>query len=168
MREADYDTGTYRVYFPEDDVVSFPLPHVAFSTLKAKPHLPIAVGTRVACLIDECFINGCVIGAIYTDQEQPQQGKSGEEFSVLFDNGGSLAWDGEGFTIKVNEVVLSLYPEGVRIAKAGDDLQSILSELMTAISVMTHTSAAAGSPTSPPLNVSTFTALRQRVQNLLN
>jgi len=50
--EVDLVKARYRVYFPVDDVISFPLPHVAFSVDGATPHLPISKGTQVACLVD--------------------------------------------------------------------------------------------------------------------
>jgi phage baseplate assembly protein gpV len=168
VREADFDTARYRVYFPEDDVISFPLPLAAFSTQKAKPHTPLEVGTQVAVLMAEDCLSGVIIGAVYSEKIPPEQGQYADTFAVTFDGGGILSWDGETFVLRVNSVVVSIGDEGVRISKDGDSLRSVMSELLSAVASMTHTSATAGSPTSPPLNAPTFTALRQRAENILN
>lgn len=59
-------------------------------------------------------------------------------------------------------------PGGVEISAGGQSLGSILQDLLTALQTLTVTCAAPGSPSSPPVNVAAFTALKTRVQALLN
>ena len=166
MVEVDLDLARYRVYFPEDDLVSFPLPHVAFSVDKVKPHLPLSLGTQVACLVDGA--EGVILGAVYTDKIQPTQNLTETDFAVAFDGGGRVAWDGSALKLSLDTTEIEIGPQGIKIAKAGDSLKLILGDLFTAITTMTHLSAAPGAPTGPPINLVTFTALKTRADALLN
>ena len=171
--EVDLVKARYRVYFPVDDVISFPLPHVAFSVDGATPHLPISKGTQVACLVDG--MEGVILGAVFTDKKQPTSGLTESDFAIDFNGGGRIVWDGSAFKISLNDAEIELSAQGVKIAKAGDSLKAIVGELISAISVMTHLSAAPTNPTSVPtiptsvpVNVSTFAALKLRAEILLN
>lgn len=164
--EVDSDAARYRVFFPEDDLVSFPLPHVAFSVDKVKPHLPLSVGTQVACLVDGA--EGVILGAVYTDKIKPTQGLTESDFVVTFDGGGRVAWDGTALKLSLDTAEVEIGPQGIRIAKAGDSMKNILGELFSAITTMTHLSAAPGAPTGPPINLVTFTTLKTRADALLN
>jgi hypothetical protein len=57
---------------------------------------------------------------------------------------------------------------GLRIERAGQDLGSVLSDLIAAIKAITVSSSPSGGPTSTPLNAPAFDAISGRINQLLN
>jgi hypothetical protein len=54
----------------------------------------------------------------------------------------------------------------IKIGVGGTDLLQLLSDTLQAISVLTVTCAAPASPSSPPINVASFTALKSQVDSI--
>ena len=165
--EADYDTRLYRVYFPRDDVFSYPLPHISVGTQGLTSHLPIETGEQVACLVSDCGRDGVILGVVPTEDRPGLSGLGATDVVIELANGTSATWDGTTLTFVSGTAEVSLGPDGVGIQNNGDSLRAVLSETFAAIAAMTHVSGAQGAPTGPPINLATFTALQTRAEALL-
>jgi phage baseplate assembly protein V len=85
--------GFARVVFPDiDDFVSAWLPIVMRKTLRDKECFALDEGEHVACVLDENFEDGVVLGAIYSDAEVPPV-ESGDKLRFQFFDGGSFEYD---------------------------------------------------------------------------
>lgn len=64
--------GFAKVQFPDlDDLISEWLPVLARKTLRDKDGHTLDVAEHVACVLDDRFEAGCVLGAIYSDEDHP-------------------------------------------------------------------------------------------------
>lgn len=70
-------------------------------------------------------------------------------------------------TVTIGTTVFEVDSTGVSIERGAEDLKSLLTDLLTAITQLTVTCAAAGSPSSPPINLAAFTSLQTRLNSLL-
>lgn len=71
------------------------------------------------------------------------------------------------YSVEIETSLLEMDEDGVKIQRGADDLKSVLSDLLSALEVLTVTCAAPGSPSTPPVNLASFTTLKTRVNNLL-
>lgn len=74
----------------------------------------------------------------------------------------------EKVVVEVDTTVVEVSDAGVRIQRGGDDLKSLLADLLEAVKALTVTCAAPGSPSSVPLNLASFVVLETRLNALLN
>ena len=162
---ADHDKGLYRVEFTADELVSYWLSPVHLTTRAAKPVAPLSIGEHVACLVDEHCEDGVILGAIYSAADKPE-GEAGRTFLDFLDNV-SIEYNGKAFVITNNFVEVTVSSSSVTIEKAGDSLGAVLSDLIDAMVLETHPVAAVGSPTSPPLNVAAYSAIKTRLLQFL-
>lgn len=66
-----------------------------------------------------------------------------------------------GYIVKLSGTSVQIIKSGTtKTMVVGEDLKELLGMLLDAIVAHTHTSAAPGSPTGPPLNASAFTQLK--------
>lgn len=70
-------------------------------------------------------------------------------------------------TVQISTTIFEIDATGVAIERGAEDLKTLLTDLLTAITQLTVTCAAAGSPSSPPINLAAFTALQTRLNSLL-
>lgn len=70
--------------------------------------------------------------------------------------------------VEVENTRVEVTSAGVKIQRGGDDLKSLLGDLLAAIKALTVTCAAPGSPSSVPINIASFISLESRVNALLN
>lgn len=85
--------GHARVQFPDlDGMVSGWLPMIVKKSLKDKECLTLDIGEQVACVLDEYFESGCVIGAVYSDEDVPPV-TSADKYHFAFFDGGSFEYD---------------------------------------------------------------------------
>lgn len=90
-------------------------------------------------------------------------GDSDTRFCVLlFEELESVLWDMRTAKMQLDGAGLYLWT-----LAANGTLASLMQELLTALETLTVTCAAAGSPSSPPVNLATFTALKTKFNNLL-
>ncbi len=69
--------------------------------------------------------------------------------------------------VNTSTTTLEIAGDGVAISRGVEDLKTLLTDLLTAITQLTVTCAAAGSPSSPPINLAAFTSLQTRLNSLL-
>lgn len=85
--------GFAQVEFPDlDGLVSDWLPVVMRKTLKDKECFTLDKGEQVACILDEYFENGVVLGSVYSDVDIPPT-ESPDKMCVQFFDGGSFEYD---------------------------------------------------------------------------
>ncbi len=93
--------GFAQVQFPDlDGLVSAWLQVVVKKTLKDKECYTLDVGEQVACLMDENFENGVVLGAVYSDADVTPV-VSPDKLHFRFFDGGSFEYDRSSGTLTV-------------------------------------------------------------------
>lgn len=93
--------GFAQVQFPDlDGLVSAWLPLVVKKTLKDKECFTLDGGEQVACLLDDNFENGVVLGAVYSDADMPPVESSNKLHFQFFD-GGSFEYDRSNGTLTI-------------------------------------------------------------------
>lgn len=164
ISEVNPSKGTVRVSFPEDNVVSFPLPILTNGAKNNKFFYEIDINESVVCLMDENLENGVCLGAVYNDKNKPAASAPNDMASIVFgESYVRISKTGSEVEVFAGNTLVKIAPQGIEISKGGESLKTILVDLVTANSVETHTSAAPGSPTTPPINVASYTAILSRL-----
>lgn len=165
--DTDHDGGLYRVNLEGDGLVSYWLSPTHLTTRNAKPFAPLSIGEHVACLFDEALEDGVIIGAIYSGADEPR----GEEHRTFIDflNKVSVEYDSNAgaFIFSNQDVTVTIAGDKVTIEKGADSLGTVLSDLLDAMSLETHTAVSLGAPTSPPLNAASYAAIKTRLLQLI-
>lgn len=85
--------GFARVQFEDlDGFVSAWLPLIVKKSLKDKECLTLDQGEHVACIMDEYFETGCVLGAVYSEEDTPPT-SSKDKYCFNFFDGGQIEYD---------------------------------------------------------------------------
>lgn len=93
--------GFARVQFPDlDNLVSAWLPLVVRKSLRDKECFTLDEGEQVACVLDEYFEDGCVLGAIYSDADAPPV-DSPDKLHFRFFDGGLFEYDRASGTLTI-------------------------------------------------------------------
>ncbi len=93
--------GFARVQFPDlDGLLTDWLPLVVKKSLKDKACLTLDVGEHVACVLDEYFEAGCVLGAVYSDADRPPV-QSPDKAHFSFFDGGRFEYDRASGTLTI-------------------------------------------------------------------
>lgn len=93
--------GFARIRFADlDGLVTDWLPLVVKKSLKDKECLTLDVGEQVACVLDEYFDSGCVLGAIYSDADTPPV-ESPDKVHFSFFDGGVFEYDRASGTLTI-------------------------------------------------------------------
>ena len=140
VKAQDLTLGRVRVQFPDlDQSASYWLPVLQARTQSAKSwHLP-AIGEQVACLMDEHFEDGVVLGSIFSNADPPPPGlgqgqihylaEDGAVFdydpvahalTITLPSGASLAIAVSGGTVSINANTITLAGGTVGVARLGD------------------------------------------------
>lgn len=184
--EVDAENCRVRVKFQADDVASYWLPVLVQGSLDTKYFHIFTVNELVVCLMDERLENGVCLGAIYSKENSPVDGADGVA-NVVFSDGAKVQYDTNTseMLIEIGESKVTIIPDSLKlenngtiyeidavghdIKKGGESLNKLLTDLVTALLTHTHTSAAPGVPTGPPLPpaLADFTALIARIPTLL-
>jgi phage baseplate assembly protein V len=168
ISEIKPEEGRVRVEFKEDEITSGWIPVVVQGSKGNKHFHTFDVGEHVACHMDEHCENGVVVGAIYNSEDTPKvQGK--DIWGVEFKDGAQIKYDraGKEFTLKIGQSQFVVNEAGgFRIKKGGETLYAILNDLLTQLTVETHTGNL-GFPTTPPLNAAAYSGIMTRLQTLL-
>ena len=165
--DTDYDSGLYRVELDDDRLVSYWLSPAHLTTRNARSFAPLAIGEHVACLFDEALEDGVILGAIYSSVDKPE-GSANRTF-LDFLNKVSVEYDSSAgaFIFTNQSVTVTVASDKVTIERGADSLGAILSDLIDAMALETHTSTAPGSPTTPPLNAASYLAIKTRLLQFL-
>lgn len=91
---VDYQKGTARVVFPDDDdVVSYDLPVLHRNALKNKDYNMPDIDERVLCLfLPSGVATGFILGSVYTDAVPPPE-TTGNYRTVVFADGTRVRYD---------------------------------------------------------------------------
>lgn len=167
IESVDVSLCRARVRFPDDGIVSHALPILVgdVSAGGIKEFRAPAVGAHVVCLMDENLETGVVLGAIY-DASNTASGSSGLT-RIEFSGGARVEHQAGVITVTSGGKTVEVSAAGIKIRTDSDSLSALLSDLVQANIAETHTSAAPGSPTSPPLNLAAYSALLPRITALL-
>jgi len=92
ISEVLADKGLYRVTFDDRDMVSRPLPRVFLNTKKNKDEASLDENEHVACIMDENFEDGVILGAIYDANNLPPVGSIDKRVTT-YDDGSFVQFD---------------------------------------------------------------------------
>lgn len=162
ISEVNAAKGLVRVRFEEDDIVSDWLPMVQSGTLKNKAYALPDENEHVACLMDEHAENGVVVGCLYNSTDTPGY-SSRDKVGVKFENGDEIVYDraARAYLVKTDTTELKISENGPTLKKGGESLKEILIDLLTQIMSETHNTGVG--PTSPPINLAEYTAIKDRI-----
>lgn len=165
--EVNAATGMVRVEFREDNIVSPWLPIVQPGVSGDRYFRMHAVNELVVCLLDDYIESGVVLGGIYDRNNTPDGGNVN---SVEFSDGSLVEFDKatSALTVTTGTTEITVAAAGIEIKRGGESLKAILTDLLTACETETHTSASPGSPTTPPVNVAVYTAIKTRLSSLFS
>ena len=161
------DKGMVRVEFQEDDITSLELPYIAPGTSGENlVFVPLAVGTHVACLMDENCEYGVVLGPIYSEKTPPDGGAI-NLYRTVYSDGTVIEYNTTShlLTCKVGTSELKINQSGFEIKRGGESLTAIVTDLLNAIIAETHTTSTG--PSGPPINIAQYNAILSRLPNLL-
>lgn len=141
------DGGRARVRFDADELVSALLPVAQVSTRSDKWLQMPSVGDQVACLMDCNLEDGVIVGAIYSERDQPEGTLQGVQYST----GAALTFN----------------PQTGRwsIASNTESMASVIGDLIDQIALLTVGTALG--PSTPPINVAAVQAIKARLLTLL-
>lgn len=161
--------GMVRVEFPEDNIVSAELPIIVNGAKSNKFYYNLQVNEQVCCMMDEDMENGVCLGAVYNEKNLPRSSVNNDLISLNFGESAiRVSQSGSNLEVLLGNTTVKVSPLGVEISKGGESLKTILVDLVTANSIETHTSAAPGSPTTPPINAASYTAIIARLNTFFS
>lgn len=166
--DVDLARMRYRVELDGDGVTTHWLPMLVPDSRAAKYFIPLEANTHVSCLMDDRCENGVVLGAIY-DLSNGAGNGSADTSRITFPDGTVVEYDAGAskLTVTVGTVTFEAGSTGFDLTRGGESLKAILTDLIEGLAVLTVTCASPGSPSSPPVNLATFTGLLARIPNLL-
>lgn len=96
VSSVDYQKGTARVFFPDDDdIVSYDLPVLHRNCLKNKDYNMPDIDERVVCVFLSSGVEtGFILGSIYTENVTPPE-STGDKRTVVFDDGSRFSYNRE-------------------------------------------------------------------------
>lgn len=101
VTKVDPKTAQARVRFAEDDHQSFWLPALQTKTMKDKFYAIPDEGEQVACLMDENWEDGVILGAVYSSEDIPQN-QSTNEIALNLESGSFAKIDKESDTLTLS------------------------------------------------------------------
>ena len=103
VSSVDYQRGTARVTFPDDDeIVSYDLPVLHRNALKNKDYNMPDIDERVLCLfLPSGVATGFILGSVYTETVLPPE-SSGKYRTVVFDDGTRVRYDREDHHMSID------------------------------------------------------------------
>lgn len=159
VTKVDPKKAQVRVRFAEDDHQSFWLPVLQAKTMKDKFFALPDEGEQVACLMDENWEDGVILGAIYSSEDIPKN-QSANEIALNLENGSFAHIDKETDTLTLAFSKIKLVGDvenqgnltntlGIKSAADITDKKSSMQAIRDVYNPHTHTGNL-GSPTSKP------------------
>jgi phage baseplate assembly protein V len=138
-------TATARVVFEAQGIVSYDLPVLQRQTLRNKDYYLPDVGEHVVCIfLPTGNAEGFVLGAIYSDEDQPPA-SSQDKRAVQFEDGTRIEYDRASHTLIVNAVgPINIMAAG-NVNVTGDVIADGIS-----LKSHVHPENDSGGPTGPP------------------
>lgn len=167
VSEMDTARGFVRVDLDEDSIVTDWLPVSQPRAMSDKFFTLPEVGELVWCVLDDNVERGVVGGALYNAKDIPIEGQGAQLSAVEFSDGSRFEYDKESgkYTAKVGTTEQNLTANGHTIKRGSESLKSILEDLIDAILTETHPTGTG--PSGTPINAATYTAIKNRIPNLL-
>lgn len=165
--DIDAANGLARVQFDDDGVTSGWLPVVTLGASGNSYSHAFDVNEHVACLMDEDAENGVILGAIYSQVQQPDGGNK-DKVRVKFTDGASVQYDraASKLSVKVGTTELDITEDGFVVKRGSETLKAIISDLIDAILAETHPTGVG--PSGTPINAAQYTAIKNRLPNLFD
>jgi phage baseplate assembly protein V len=166
ISEIDPATGKARVTFREDDgLVTKPLPIIFPATTGDEYFVLPDLNTQVAVLMANAD-DGVILGAIYNSEKKPSQGAADKTY-IKFKDGTLIVYDraAHKYSITMDTVTFEISRDGFAVKRGDETLKKLLSDLLDKIVAQTHTTPSGVS--GPPINAADFTAIKNRLPNLL-
>lgn len=105
VKTQDVPNCRVRVTFPDrNQLQSWWLPIVVPKTQDDKAYWMPDVGEQVVCFMDAHDEDGCVLGAIYSQPDQPPPSMTADKWHVTFKDGSSVEYDRSNETLNINVV----------------------------------------------------------------
>jgi phage baseplate assembly protein V len=105
VKTQDVQNCRVRVTFPDrNQLQSWWLPIVTPKTQNDKAYWMPDVGEQVVCFMDEHDEDGCVLGAIYSQPDQPPPSMTADKWHVTFKDGTTIEYDRSNQTLAVSVV----------------------------------------------------------------
>jgi phage baseplate assembly protein gpV len=183
ISDTDPAKGKVRVKFDADTddddddnpavLVSDWIPFIVRKSQNDKETFPFDINEQVWCVMDEFCEEGIVIGATYNDTDKPD-GAGNNIYRILYKDGSYEQFD-RSSSIKTNYYKEKLHNEtggGAihemtskhSIKNTSDSVQSIFSDMMDMMKLMTFTNGAG--TTGPANNITVMDSLKTRFNNL--
>lgn len=165
--DIDAAKGLARVQFDDDNITSAWLPILTNGSGGNKFTHAFDVNEQVACLMDQQSENGVILGALYSQDEVPPV-TSADIVAVKFADDTLVKYDraAHKLSVVIGTTEMEVGTAGFKIKRGAETIKAVLSDLLDQLVAETHISAAPGSPTSAPVNLAQYTAIKARVANL--
>jgi phage baseplate assembly protein V len=167
ISDVDHTRGLVRVTFPADDIVSAWIPVSMPKTLEDEYFIMPDLNDHVWAIMDEHSENGVVGGAIYSKDKKPSQGAPDQTY-IKFKDGSTIVYDRSTheYTVTMQTTVYKISRAGFAVKRGTETLKKIISDTLDQIVALTVTCAAPGSPSTVPVNLPAFNAIKARLLNL--
>jgi len=113
---SEVKKGFARVLFADDDIVSNWLPVLVSRSLNDKASWPYEIDEQVFCMMDERCEYGIIQGAVYSDEDLPDDYEGAGKFRKLFSDGSFIEYN-------KNTHILTANIQGKIKAIATDDIE---------------------------------------------
>jgi len=113
---SEVKKGFARVEFTEDEIVSNWLPVCVKRSLTDKESWPFEVQEHVFCMMDENCEYGIILGALYSEADEPDPDEGAGKFRKLFEDGSFIEYN-------KNTHILTANIQGKIKAIATDDIE---------------------------------------------
>lgn len=185
MKEVDAAKHRARVTFPErQDLVSPWLDVLAADSLDDKAFGLPSVGAQVAVLLDEKEEAGCVLGAVYSQVDVPDDPANADVRRIKMKDGGAIEYDRAAHTLKVtvpdggklSMVVggdVEITPSGLLKIAGASDFVALAQKVETEFESQRNWNAThmhptgvgpSGPPTAPPPAVNSVAASKTKTE----
>jgi phage baseplate assembly protein gpV len=158
--------GLAVVNFDDRDIASKKLPIIYPRTFKDQVSDPMEEGEHVACVMDSNLEDGVILGAIYSQADVPPDAAGANITVRKYKDGTIFKYDrtANEYSIKngTTEFVFNKNT-GFKLKKGSEDLAKLINDTLDGIIALTVTASPTGGPTSAPINLATFTAIKLRV-----
>lgn len=184
ITDRDKDTVQVRVKFPETGLTSNWLKVLVPLAKESQCFYLPRINEQVICLMDENMEDGVVIGAVYTKTQVSPTVPDTDSVGWLFEpntyayyyaadnklgatvGNASVEVENNTATMDAAGCIIEAKNTGVKISTPAENLKAILTDILTQLEVLTVTCTAPTTPSSPPINLAAFTAIKLRLSNL--
>lgn len=136
ISEINFEDGTARVAFNDEDFVSAPLKIAVIKTKDMKFFCPFSIDEHVYCVMDENLEYGVIAGAVYDDKNKAEANKD-YEINFQFSDGSSINYNRKNSTLKLEvNGGINISANEVNITAVDKiEINSVLTKINGALSV---------------------------------